>query len=49
MQSWWAAPIGRAVGYGAFGGLAAGALIRRTIPAMVITFRRWGRRMRHKP
>jgi hypothetical protein len=66
MQSWWAAPIGRAVGYGAFGGLAqsrftqlvfdthgitplgyaafaftlgiaAGALIRRTIPAMAVT------------
>ena len=66
MQSWWAAPIGRAVGYGAFGalaqsrfsqlvfdthgitplgyaafafilGIAAGALIRRTIPAMAVT------------
>jgi hypothetical protein len=66
MQSWWAAPIGRATGDGAFGsiaqgrftqlvfdthgitplgyaafaftlGVTAGALIRRTIPAMAVT------------
>jgi hypothetical protein len=67
MQAWWAAPIGRAVGYGGGGtnlamgrfsslvfathgitplgyaafaftlGVTAGALIRRTVPAMAVT------------
>jgi hypothetical protein len=37
MQTWWEAPVSQAVADGASGGVTAGALIRRTIPAMAVT------------